>query len=107
VYFDGGEAGEGFDVHTGSRTATVFPDDDADTQAVIDALRPLPSTDPVAQLEAPRFPVRVIRQVERARRLGSVRRVARGLRVSRARAAFILKFGKALEPFGRLEPADC
>jgi WD40-like Beta Propeller Repeat len=107
VYYNDGETGEGADVHTGSRTVTIFTDDPADVPATIDALRPLPSGEPVQTLEPPRFSARVLRQVELARRLRTPAKLARRLDVSRAKAAFILKFAAALEPFGKLQPADC
>lgn len=95
------------DVHTGVRTVTIFADDAQDVDEVIDALRPLPSAEPVAMLDAPRFPAGVVRQIDAARRLGTAGRIARQLHVSRARARLLLKLARALGPLGRARAVDC
>jgi dipeptidyl aminopeptidase/acylaminoacyl peptidase len=74
---------------------------------VLDALRPLPSADPVQSLEPPRFPAKLIARVKRARKLGSVRRVAHGLHMSAARARRLLAFAEAIERFEPIKPANC
>jgi hypothetical protein len=94
-------------VYSGPHYAKVYSVRRDKADVVIDALRPLPSADPVASLEPPRFRASVIARVERARRLGSVGRVAREMRRSRRQARHLLELAQALEPFGKLQPADC
>src|SRR4051812_40560260 len=74
---------------------------------VLDALRPLPSADPVQSLESPRFPAKLIARVERARKLGTVRRVAHAFHLSGVRARQLVAFARAVEPFEPLQPATC
>jgi hypothetical protein len=97
-------------VYTGSDFVTIDPDDDtatAQVDAAIDALRPLPSADPVTALSKPRFHPLIVLQIESARKLRTVSRVARGLGVSRRQARRILAFAKAVEPLGDLKAARC
>jgi len=94
-------------VWSGSTYTQIYSGSRATTDAVIDALRPIPATDAVTSLEAPRFPASVIRRIERARKLGSIGRIARGMHVSRRQASHLLDVARAVEPFGQLQPADC
>jgi hypothetical protein len=94
-------------VWSGASNAQVFAERRTGIDTAIDALRPIPSPDAVAALEAPRFPASVITRIDRARRLGSVSRVARGMKISRRQARHLLDVAKAVEPFGQLQPADC
>jgi Tol biopolymer transport system component len=104
VYLTAGDA----TVYSGSEATDVFGNPDPGVVDVaIGALRPLPSADPVDALAPPRFPASVIALIERARRLGSVRRVTRRMHRSRARARQLLDLAKAVEPLGKLQPADC
>jgi Tol biopolymer transport system component len=95
------------DVYTGAFAVTIVPRDAGDIDAVIDALRPLPSADPVAALDPPRFPVRVIRLIKEARRLGGVGAIARVQRVSRHQARHRLRVARVLAPLGRLRGVRC
>jgi Tol biopolymer transport system component len=97
----------GVDVYSGSQAVTVYAGNPADADPAIDALRPIPSVEPAAALAEPRFPARLVRQIERAKLIGDVRAVARELRVSRLRATILLRMAKALEPFGDLRSVRC
>lgn len=99
------ERGSDTTVYAGSTYTQIYAARDVDT--VIDALRPLPSTEPVPSLEAPRFSARVVARIERARRLGTVRRIAHRLHVSGARARQLLALARATEPFRPLQTTNC
>ena len=92
---------------SGASYTQIFATKPARIDTAIEALRPIPTADAVAALEAPRFPASVIARIERARRLGSVSRIARDMRTSRRRARHLLDLAKAVEPLGQLQPADC
>jgi hypothetical protein len=98
LYRERGEA----EVFSGDAFAQMNAD-----PAVLDALRPLSSAEPVQSLDPPRFPAKLIAQVKRARKLGNARRVAHSLHMSGVRARRLLALAKAVEPFEPLKPASC